>query len=412
MKNIENSAMVKILNVGQNYAIRGGSDRALINQGELLSSDGFDVIPFATLYDDEFVTEWVKYSPKRVDFDKPGFFDVVRYIYSVSAKKAIKTLLSETTIDLAHLHIYYGQLTTSILKPLKNKGVPIVQTLHDYKLICPVATLYTNGVVCEDCIGGRFYNCVIGRCNRGRLSRSVFSTIESYFSRMNGAVNDVDHFITVSDFQRRKLIEHGIPQSKLTTVHNFIDAEKIKTSNSEGGYFLYYGRIEEYKGIKTLLKSAAYLKNNAKVYFVGDGEYLEKAQSWAEQSGLSNVSFLGFKNDSELEKLINESICTITPSLCYETFGLTLIESFARGKPVIVSEIGGMTEIVEHGCDGFLFEPGNHVQLAEFMSWMLDNPRNSVKMGMMGRNKVLKKFSPAAHLEKIKNVYRHLGVKC
>ena len=221
-----------IVNAGQNYHIRGGSERYQFALAQLLHHYGHQVIPFAAEHPKNEITPWSKYFPRRIDFEQPSPKDLLEFVYSRSAALSMESLLCDHQIDLAHLHIYYGQLTTSILSPLKKADVPIVQTLHEYKIVCPVYTLLSDNNICQACNGHAFWQATLKRCNRGSLSRSILSTVESSVSRMLGSVSKIDHFIAVSDFQREKLIELGLLADKVTTVHNFIDTSDYQPKYS------------------------------------------------------------------------------------------------------------------------------------------------------------------------------------
>lgn len=396
-----------VLNVGQNYYIRGGSDQYQFALTQLLEDYEHQVIPFASNNSKNLDTPWSKYFPEGVNFDNPNVSDLIEFIYSRKAAKSMKLLCREQSIDLAHLHIYYGQLTSSILTPLKRAGIPIVQTLHEYKIVCPVYSLMSDNKICQACNGSNFWQATIKRCNRGSIPRSLLSTIESYASHILGAVSKIDRFIAVSDFQRTKLVELGIPQEKITTVHNFIDLSNITPSQEVGDYFLFFGRLERYKGIFTLIEAASTLKDTP-LLIVGDGNDRPEIEQIIEKQGLKHIKLLGFKQKEELQQLIKGSICTITPSEWYETFGLTLIESFAYGKPVIASRIGGMTEIITDGVDGYLIEPGNILELRSRMEWMSQNKAQALQMGSLGREKVAQKFNSKLHYQKLMKVYQEV----
>ncbi len=394
-----------IVNAGQNYHIRGGSERYQFALAQLLHHYGHQVIPFAAEHPKNEITPWSKYFPIRIDFEQPTPKDLLEFVYSRSAALSMESLLCDHQIDLAHLHIYYGQLTASILSPLKKADVPIVQTLHEYKIVCPVYTLLSDGNICQACNGHAFWQATLKRCNRGSLSRSILSTVESYVSKMLGSVSKIDHFIAVSYFQREKLIELGLPSDKVTTVHNFIDASDYQPSTALGEYFLYFGRLEQSKGLLTLIEAASLIKDTP-LLIVGDGTARPKLEKLIQERELNHISLLGFKHTPELQKLIRHSICTITPSQWYETFGLTLIESFAHGRPVIASRIGGMTEIVTDGIDGYLVHPGDVEQLRERMLWMAEHLTQAREMGLAGRRRVETHFSSENHYQKLISVYQ------
>jgi glycosyltransferase involved in cell wall biosynthesis len=395
---------MKIVNVNQNHYVRGGSDAYYFALGDLLASDGHTVVSFASSQAKNEFSEWSSYFPDPVDFETPAPTDALRFIYSPSAARSMERLVREQRPDLAHLHIYYGQLTGSILAPLRRQGIPVVQTLHEYKIVCPTSHLISNGRVCEDCNGSNFFNAVINRCNRGSLVRSSLSAIETFVSRRLGAIDHVDHFLAVSDFLRDKVISLGVPADKVTTVHNFIDVSRFSPSSAVGSYVLYFGRLERMKGISTLLQAMERLPD-VKLLIVGDGKDRVLFETTVQLSGQRNVEFLGFRRGEELHRLIRGSLCTVTPSEWFETFGLTLVESFALGRPVVCSNMGGMPEIVSHGDDGLIFESGDVAQLAEHLGWMARNPVEAAAMGGRGRGKVERKFGAPAHLAALNALY-------
>ena len=323
--------MHTILNVSQNHYIRGGSDRYFFTLAEMLKKHGHQVIPFTAVSPKNEPSEWERYFPRGADFEHPGVSDLLRFLYSRDAVKSIQQLLNDTKIDLAHFHIYYGKLTASILGGLKAAGIPLIQTLHEYKLTCPVYNHLSNDEICEACAGKHFWRALPKRCNRGSLARTALSVTESYVSKMLGAVEKFDHFISVSHFLRKKMISHGIPKNKISTVHNFVDVSDITPNFSVGEYVLYFGRVHQSKGILTLIKAAAPLKQ-VPLYIVGDGEAMPEVQHIVEQNGSEHIHLLGFKQGDELRELILNSICTVLPSEWYENCPMSVLESYAYGS--------------------------------------------------------------------------------
>lgn len=402
---MSNPASLRVLNVGQNYRVTGGSDVYLLELEKLLRRFGHEVIPFAARHPQNLPTEWNSFFPPAADFEHAGPRDLFQYIYSFPARAAVARLLAAKEVDLAHLHIYYGKLTGSILGPLRAKGIPVVQTLHEYKILCPTYQLLDHGEICQACGGKAFWQAVRKRCNRGSMARSFLSAVESYVSRACGNVSGIDHFIAVSDFVRNKVIELGLPAEKVTTVHHFIDTRGTQPNLLPGEYFLYFGRIEPGKGIFTLIDAFRPMRDQ-RLLIVGGGSALPEVERIIEQEGLDHIKTIGFKRGVELENLIRGSICTIAPSQWYETFGLTLVETFALGRPVVVSSIGGMTEIVSDGVDGLLSLPGDADALREKILWMASHRQAATEMGIMGRKKVEERFSPDIHYQKILSVYQ------
>ena len=397
--------MHTILNVSQNHYIRGGSDRYFFTLAEMLKKHGHRVIPFTAASDENEPSEWERYFPRGADFEEPGVGDLLRFLYSRDAVKSIQRLLNDTKIDLAHFHIYYGKLTASILGVLKEAGIPLIQTLHEYKLTCPVYSHLSNDEICEACAGKHFWRALPKRCNRGSLARTALSVTESYVSKMLGAVKKFDHFISVSHFLREKMISHGIPENKISTVHNFVDVSDITPNFSVGEYVLYFGRVHRSKGILTLIAAAAPLKQ-VPLYIVGDGEAMPEVQQIIEQNGCDHIRLLGFKQGDELRELILNSICTVLPSEWYENCPMSVLESYAYGKPVIGAAIGGIPELIVDGVDGFLVPSGGQEALRAQLIWMSEHKNEAVEMGRVGRRKMETEFDADIHYEKIMEVYR------
>ena len=397
--------MLTILNISQNHYIRGGSDRYFFTMAELLEKQGHNVIPFTAANPKNEPSEWDKYFPRTADFENPGPIDLLRYIYSRDSVKSIRRLLNNTSVDIAHFHIYHGKLTASILGALKKAGIPLIQTLHDYKLTCPIATHLSNDVICESCEGKHFWRALPKRCNRGILSRTALSVTESYVSRQLGAVEKFDHFISVSHFLRKKMIQLGIPEEKISTVHNFTDVSDITPNFSVGEYVLYFGRVDRSKGILTLVKAAIPLKH-VPLYIVGEGEAVSEVKQIVEENGCEHIHLLGFKQGNELQELILNSICTVLPSEWYENCPMSVLESFSYGKPVIGADIGGIPELIENKVDGFLIPSAGTEALREKLLWMFEHKVEAVTMGKAGRLKMENEFNSDIHYEKIMNVYR------
>ncbi len=398
---------LRVLNASQNYYIRGGSDRYFFTLTELLERHGHSVIPFSSRQPQNEPTEWERYFPPGVNFAEPGARDLARFIYSGQAADSLTRLLNDHPVDVAHLHIYYGQLTGAIFAPLRAAGVPVVQTLHDFKIVCPVYSLLSHGEICEACQGHQFWRATAKRCNRGSLKRSLLSTVESYVTRAVGAVDAVDRFISVSDFQRAKLAELGVPAEKLTTIRNYADTTGIEPVREQGEYMLYFGRIERLKGIITLVEAAARARE-VPLLLVGRGEAEPEVRDLITAHGLRNVQLLGFKQGVELQQLIRGSIATLIPSEGYDNCPLAVLESYTHAKAVLGTRMGGIPELIDDGLDGFVVDPGDVEALAERLSWFNAHRREAVELGLAGREKMEQRFSPEVHYEQVREVYRQV----
>ncbi len=398
------TAQLTVLSVSQNYYLRGGSDRVFFETNRLLSGRGHRVIPFTAADLRNQAPVGPIYLAPAADFEKPGLRDFGNYIYSPAARRVTETIIQAEHPDLAHLHIYYGKLTASILAPLKAAGIPIVQTLHEYKLICPVYTLVSNGQICEACQGHSFWQALPRRCNRGSLARTALSVAESYVSRWLGALDKIDHFIAISHFQRQKMISLGVPPEKITTIYNLVDISAFSPGSRDEGYFLYFGRVERLKGVFTLLEAFAPL-THLRLKIVGEGAALAEVRQKIAENGWTHIETTGFQSGSQLADSIAASRAVIVPSEWYEPFGLTVIEALACARPVIAANIGGIPELIQPQADGLLFPPGNPDLLREHILSLAADPERARGMGLAGRARVEAQFSPERYLDQLLSVY-------
>ena len=385
----------------------GGSDRYFFELSALLTRNGHDVVPFCAADDRNEPSDYAKYFPAAVDPRNPRASDALRFVYSGAARRAIRRLLADTQPDVAHLHIYYGRLTASILKPLRQASIPIVQTLHEYKLLCPVYTCMRHGEICEDCHGSSFWKALAHRCNRGSLVRSAASMVESYASQALGATDGIDHFIGVSRFMTEKMRGIGIAADRITTIHNFVDTSQFEAASERGRYVLYFGRLEATKGLFTLIEALRH-RPDLRCIIAGTGPARAELEQRAESAGLKHVEFPGFVSGSALHDLIRGSVCTVLPSEWYENCPMSVLESMALGRPVIGTRIGGIPELIDHDNDGLLVEPGDADALAAALAQLADEPAAAASMGAAGRAKVATQFSPEVHYRQIESVYRRL----
>ena len=401
---------MKVLQVSQNLYVRGGSDRMFLDTCTLLERHGHTVIPFVARHLRNAESPWADFFPPAADFDHPGPMDLLRYVYSRPAAKAIRRLIRAHRPDVAHLHIYYGKLTASILPVLKAEGVPVVHTMHEYRQISPNYTLVHRDAIDEDCCGRHAWRAAARRFNRDSLSRSSLAVLEWYAARLLGSQRHIDRFVAISDFQKQKMAEHGVPAERITRVYNFVEpGDPVEDAACERDTFLYFGRIERIKGVFTLADAAAGLPD-VKVKMVGEGVAKPELEAYLTQKQIGNVELIGFTQGEELKRLIAGSLATILPAQWYEPFGLTVLESFGQRRPVIAARIGALPELIDEGVDGLLFEPGDTEGLRERMQAMLGDRARADAMGQAGRAKLMACFTPEAHYHELMRVYREAGV--
>jgi glycosyltransferase involved in cell wall biosynthesis len=405
---------MKVLMINSFNYLRGGGERCFFDLSELLMAHGHEVIPFCMAHPQNLSTAYDRYFPSRIDFPaelaKTGLMPSLqvtgRVFYSREARRNIEQLIADTRPDLVHIHGFIHEMSTSVLPPLKAAGLPVIQTLHDYKIVCPNTTFVSHGQVCERCKGHRYYNIVRQRCKRGSLPASLLAGLEMYFHEFFQLYEpNIDLFISPSRFLRDKLVEHGI-KKPIVVIPNFINPDHFQPYFEPENYFVYAGRLVAVKGVLTLLEAMRHLKTDAQLYLVGAGELEEEAKRFVADHGLSNVRFVGHLNTARLIHIVQRAAFAIVPSEWYENYSMTVIEAFACGTAVVGAAIGGIPEQVCDGWNGLLFEPGSAQQLVKKMQFLLEHRQEAIQMGRNGRKQVEEMNDPESHYEQTMAIYR------
>ncbi|MBI4320991.1 MAG: glycosyltransferase family 4 protein [Chloroflexi bacterium] len=395
------------------YFELGGTERYVFQLEQMLRERGHEVIPFATRDPRNRDTAFERYFVEPVDYDallgraRPvaAVLAAFRAIHSQEAKAKVQKLARETRPQIAHLHNVYHQISPSVLPALRELGVPIVLTLHDLKVLCPGYRMYSNGKICERCASGAFYHAARHRCLKNSLAASLVATIEAYVHAGRKTYeHNVTIFIAPSRFLMSKLARSRFGTARVEYLPHPIDLETFRPDHGSRGYFVYYGRLAREKGVLTLLAAAARLRASRFV-IAGDGPYRGEIERCADRLGLRNVEFVGFRRGEELRAIVRGSAATVVPSEWYENAPFSLYESFALGKTVVASRIGGIPELVDHGEDGLLFTPGNDEALAEQLSFLWNHPSLAVEMGRRARSKAESNWGFEQHYGRLMQVY-------
>lgn len=351
---------MKILLINSVHYTRGGADIVYFETGKLLEEYGHEVFYFSSKGEKTFEDDNLNYFYPEINFKKLSFLskisNVKNFIYNDTSYKNLLEYVDRVKPDVAHVHLFMGGGTVSILKALNERGVPIVHSAHDYRLICPAAVLLDkNNNICELCKDGFYFRSTIRNCSLTKsYSSSFMLSMDAYFREIYlSPLNLINHIIFVSNFSKAKHIEFNDKYAlKSSVIYNFSKNLKSikKHSFIRGDYFIYFGRLSREKGLSTLIESACKININLKI--VGDGPLYNEYK----KLNYNNIEFLGFKQGRKLSELVLNSSFVIVPSEVYENNPLTIIESYFLGKPVIGSRIGGIPEIVEDGDTGYLFE--------------------------------------------------------
>lgn len=356
---------MRVLLINNCHYRRGGADVVYLNTGKLLMKKGHEVVFFSTNSKQNEPTEFSDYFIEDVNALELNFasqlINTPRKLYSLEARRNLTRLIKITEPDIAHIHLYKGGLTASILPVLKKHKIPVVITLHDFSLLCPRNIMIDgDGKICEKCLTHAF-NCVLKRCNRKNIFYSLISFIEFEINnKVFKPEKYFDRIISVCKFNYEK---HQIKEKLieiLVQIYNFSpEIKNVIPNHVKGAYFLYYGRLSNEKGIKTLVKAWKKLDSRYLLKIAGDGKLYKELEKDILESNEENIVLLGHKTGDELTGIVKNASFIIVPSECYENNPMTIIEAYSMGKPVIGSNVGGIPEILNNNKTGFLFEMGD-----------------------------------------------------
>lgn len=379
---------MRVLLVHNFYQQAGGEDAVFANERELLAAHGHDVREFTVTND-------------AIQGPLGAFRAALQAPYSDTSRQRMAVVLSEHAPDLVHVHNFFPLLTPSVFDACQAAGIASVMTLHNYRLICPAATLYRQGKVCEECIHGSPYRAVLHGCYRGSQSGSLaVSRMVAHHRKHKTWATRPDRFIALTEFGKRKFIEGGLPAAHIRVKPNFLPEHRVPSdghAKRRGGLFV--GRLSPEKGIGTLL--AAWEALDVPLRLVGDGPLLAAVRR--HQSGC--IAVAGALPGAAIAGEMARAAFLVLPSEWYEGFPMVLLEAFRAGLPVIASKLGAMAEIVEDGKTGLHFEPGKASDLAEKIRWAMANPETLRVMGENARKVYGEKYTAAVNYTRLMEIY-------
>ncbi|HBX16116.1 MAG: group 1 glycosyl transferase [Candidatus Magasanikbacteria bacterium GW2011_GWC2_41_17] len=411
---------MRVLQINKFFYRRGGAETHFLDLCGLLKSRGHEVIHFSTADSRNEPSPYSAYFVPSIDLRAKhgllGGLKVAEHIlYSCEAARQLEQLIKDTRPDIAHLHNIYHHLSPSILLVLKKYEIPVIMTLHDYKLICPNYKLYTQGEICERCKKHKYYQAILHRCIFDKIMPSALAALEMSIHKFWGVYEkNIDLFISPSIFLKNKLLEWGI-EKKIEVIPNFISSfeslratclpDRQERSNLFGDYLLYFGRLSEEKGLLTLIWAMKNLPD-VQLRIVGDGPLKEKLQNLADKP--ENVQLVGYKSGDELAQEIVGARAVVIPSEWYENYPVSILEAMNYGKPIIAANIGGLLEIVRDGVSGLLFQPGNANYLVEKIKLLCNSVGLARTLGQAGQKQVSEENNQEAYYKRILAVYQGL----
>lgn len=392
---------MKILQINKFLYPKGGTETYLLSLIKLLENNGHEVICFSQKNKNNLPRPEEKYFIDELDlsrFSLKTLLKLPRIFWSFKASRLVKKLIKQEQPELVHLHNIYHQLSPSILPAIKKFHLPIVMTVHDFKLIVPEYTLRADGQK---------------PLHKGSWVIQKILNAEFRFHRLLKVYQkNIDLFIAPSQFVKNQLVQAGFAEMKIQVIPHFLPAEffpKLNNSSVQAGTYLFaYGRLDESKGFSDLLYALKELPiRGIKLKIAGNGPEEKNLRELAQKLNLSNqVEFLGYQTKLEIIKLIKHSSLVINPSRVHETFGLTVLEAMAMGKAVITAKTGALPELIEDGQNGLIYETGDIGELREQLIKLLSNAEYKSKLAKAARASALKFKNPDQHLKLILNAYQ------
>ena len=328
----------------------------------------------------------------------------LKSIWSSSSYRLVDQKLRARQYQVLHVQNFFPLLSPSVYSAARKHRVPVVQTLRNYRLLCPSGIFFRDGHICEECLTKTVkYPGIVHACYRGSTLGSMSVAAMTAIHSIRGTWrNDVDLYISLTEFARQKFVREGFSAEKILVKGNFVFPDPGMGSGDQG-FMIFVGRLTPEKGVRTLLSAWEKLPRPGKLKIVGEGPLAEEVQAFCEHN--ATVEWLGPKNSVETKELMGAASTLIFPSEWYETFGRVAIESFAKGTPVIASNLGAMSEVMTSSKAGWLFNPGDADHLAEKMQWCIDNPADVHDSRAVARQEYLSRFTEKTNCRELIAAY-------
>lgn len=386
---------MKIVIVHNEYQQPGGEDVVARQEHQLLERAGHKVILYVR-------TNWEVNSYtglKQIAL-------VPKTVWSGETRKDFARLLRAEKPDLVHVHNTFVVISPSIFSVCRELGIPVVHTLHNYRLLCPGGTFFRHGKICEECVEHNLLRSIQHACYRNsRAATATVATMLTVHRMLRTWERDISCLIALTQFARSKFVEQGLPADKLCVKPNFVHPDPMP-STSEGNYVLFAGRLTPEKRISTVLMAFKLLRDRVPLMVVGGGPERIHLEKEAESYGLTNITFRGQLTREQTLEAMHGARFQIFSSEWYETFGMIIAESFACGNPVLCSRLGAMQEIVDDGRTGLHFTPGDPGDLAEKIDRAWNDAALVRELGRQARLEFESKYTAEINYPLLMDIYQ------
>ena len=385
---------MKILLAHNCYRSLGGEDTQFCANKALLNSSGHRVAEYLRHNEEIYSSGW---------WGKTTL--APRAIWAWDSHQQLREVLQRERPEVAHFHNTFPLISPAAYYACQEANVPVVQTLSNYRLFCSAGTFFRNGKACQECLQHSLWRGVRYGCYQGsRLTTGAVALMLALHRTRGTWMNKVDCYLVPSEFGRRKFIEARLPEEKIAVKPNVVYPDP-GVRHETGDYAVFVGRLSKEKGLHTLLLAWERLGGHVPLRIIGDGPLRSELEAEAARQGLSSVRFLGHLPHCQTLAAIKQARLLILPSESYEMFGVVVVEAFTCGVPVLVSGMGGMEEIVEEGCTGLHFRPGEADDLAERVGWSWNHPQQMEEMGRAARAVFEAKYNRECNYRELMRIY-------
>lgn len=386
---------MKIIIVHNTYREAGGEDVVFGNEKRLLRRNGHIVIPYVR---------------SNLELQDTHFLDRIatatQMIWSSKTRHAFAAILDTERPDIVHVHNTFMAISPSIYSACLARNIPVVQTLHNFRLLCPAGNFYRDGVICHECVTQNLLQSVRHGCYRdSRAATAGVALMLGFHRALDTWRRSVTRFIVLTEFAKRRFVDAGFPSDRFVVKPNFAEDDPGERVGP-GKYALFVGRLVENKGLRVLLNAWKELHEQYPLHIAGDGPDRLTLQAEAGDVQLSGITFRGRLSRQEVIEAVKGARFLIVPSTLYEGFPMCIVESFACGTPVLCSRLGGLPEIVQQRLTGLHFNPGDPRDLARTVEWAWNHPSELSQMGHAARTKYETDYTADKNYSLLMQIYQ------
>ncbi len=390
---------MKILQLFSRYKEYGGEEGSVYRIGDALSAE-FDVGTFLASSTDLFSGGFVKQG-----------IGTLKAFSNWSLVRQLRRYQKLGRYDCWLIHNVFPAMSPSVYSLAFELGVPVIQYLHNYRMGCVNGFFMNHGEPCQLCMRGNFFPAFRTACwHESHIQSGIMGAI---MMRTRGLelFDRIHHWVAISEAQRQEHIKMGIPEEKISVVHHFLEPEAPPPAYPEDGDVIFVGRLSHEKGVHQLLMAWERIQRcGRQLWIVGDGPERGRLETMVQSRSLRNVKFTGFLDHASMAEIWGRAACSILPSIWKESFGMVILEAWAKGRPVVANRIGALPELIDEGVNGLLTDPSSPQAMADAILTILQNPGLGASMGSQGHTKLVNQFDKAGWLSKISGLFRSLDL--